>query len=265
MEWALNGRDHGGARAFIKSGDTCVSCHDKETAAMGEKMVTGEKQSQHRSRGNAVASRSAFRPHMMLKTCILKFEWDEGEHVDVPFVEGGKMDPDHPMKIALMFATDELEYADKAGCWGTCHHDARTMPDTPEAEVLAGSDAASRLSLENGVTKYVKESRTNIEIRGKRGKKRGGWDQLKPAEEYAAAVEKGQIMDLLRYRSGDGSVEDGYVYAERHMQGGQGFEVSSSNDAGHWVVQFKRKLNSDQAGDISFDTASIYNFWLCHS
>ncbi len=260
MEWALNGRDHGGARAFIKSGDTCVSCHDKETAVMGEKMVTGEKAEPTPIPGKRGSIPVNVQSTYDAENLYFKFEWDDGEHVDVPFVEGGKMDPDHPMKIALMFATDELEYADKAGCWGTCHHDARTMPDTPDADALAGNEAAARLSLENGITKYVKESRTNIEIRGKRGKKRGGWDLLKPAEENAAAVENGQIMDLLRYRSGDGSTEDGYIYAERHMQGGQGFEVSSSNNAGHWVVQMKRKLASDQTGDISFDTSKSYNF-----
>ena len=260
MEWVLNGRDHGGARAFLKSGDSCVSCHDKETAEMGEKMVSGEKAEPTPIPGkrgsipvNVQASHDA-------ENLYLKFEWDDGAHADVPFVDGGKMDPDNAMKIALMFAGDELEYAKQAGCWGTCHHDARTMPDTPEADALAGNEAASRLSLAEGVSKYVQESRSEMEIRGKRGKKRGGWDKLKSAEENTAAVESGQIMDLLRYQSGNGMIEDGHIYAERHMQGGQGFEVSSNNDGGHWVVQMKRKLSSDQTGDISFDPAKLYNF-----
>lgn len=260
MEWVLNGRDHGGARAFVKSGDTCASCHDKETAAMGEKMVTGEKAEPTPIPGKRGSIPVNMQATHDTENLYLKFEWDDAAHVDVPFVDGGKMDPENPMKIAIMFADDSLEYAKQAGCWGTCHHDARTMPDTPEAEAMAANEAASALALEEGITKYLKESRTSIEVRGKRGKKRGGWDKLKPAEENAAAVEADQIFDLLRYQSGTGLTEDGYIYEQRNMASGQGFEVVSNNDGGHWVVEMKRKLTSDQKGDISFDSANTYNF-----
>ncbi len=260
MEWVLNGRDHGGARAFIKSGDTCASCHDQETAAMGEKMVSGEI-----AEPTPIPGKRGSIPVVMQAThdsdyLYLKFEWDEAPHVEVPFVDGGKMDPDNPMKIAIMFSNDDIEFADRAGCWGTCHHDARTMPDMPEADALAASEAADRLRLEQGVTKYLKESRTKIEIKGRRGKKRGGWDQLKPAEEIQAAIDNNQLFDLLRYQSGTGKTEDGHVYAERIMTGGQGFEVASRNEGGHWTVEMKRKLLSEQMGDITFDLGKTYNF-----
>lgn len=260
MEWVLNGRDHGGARAFVKSGDTCASCHDQETAAMGEKMVTGEKAEPTPipgKRGNIPVTMQATHD---AENLYLKFEWDDAAHVDVPFVDGGKMDPENPMKIAIMFSEDNLEYASQAGCWGTCHHDARSMPDAPEADTLTTSEAAATLALEDGVSKYLKESRTSIEVRGKRGKKRGGWDKLKPAEENAAAFEANQIFDLLRYQSGTGVTEDGYVYEQRSMAGGQGFEVASINEGGRWVVEMKRKLVSGNKGDISFDPAKTYNF-----
>jgi cytochrome c-type protein NapC len=170
------------------------------------------------------------------------------------------MDPENSMKIAIMFSNDDLEFADRAGCWGTCHHDARSMPDTPETDALAGNEAADRLALDQGVTKYLKESRSKIEIRGKRGKKRGGWDQLNSAEEIQAAIDGNQVFDLLRYQAGTGISEDGYVYDQRVMEGGQGFEVISNNDSGHWTVQMKRKLTSDNTGDISFDPSKTYNF-----
>jgi len=260
LEWVLNGRDHGGARAFIKSGDTCASCHDKETASMGEKMVSGEKAEPTPIPGKRGSIPVNMQASHDAENLYLKFEWDEAAHADVPFVDGGKMDPENPMKIAIMFSDDTLEFADRAGCWGTCHHDARTMPDTPEADALAGNEAAARLSLEQGVTKYLKESRSKIEIRGKRGKKRGGWDKLKPAEEITAAIDANQIFDLLRYQSGTGLTEDGFVYDQRYMSGGQGFEVSANNRGGHWTVEMKRKLSSDKKGDISFDPAKTYNF-----
>jgi len=223
-------------------------------------MVTGEK-----AEPTPIPGKRGSIPVVMQAThdaenLYLKFEWDDGPHADVPFVDGGKMDPENPMKIAIMLANDDLEFADRAGCWGTCHHDARNMPDTPEADALAGNEAAARLALEDGITKYVKESRSKIEIRGKRGKKRGGWDKLNSAEEIQTAIDAGQVFDLLRYQSGTGTTEDGYVYDQRVMQGGQGFEVASSNDGGHWTVQMKRKLTSDKKDDLSFDPAKTYNF-----
>ena len=260
MEWVLNGRDHGGARAFVKSGDTCASCHDQETAAMGEKMVSGEKAEPTPIPGKRGSIPVVMQATHDAESLYLKFEWDDGPHADVPFVDGGKMDPENPMKIAIMFSNDDLEFADRAGCWATCHHDARSMPDAPEADALAGNEAASRLNLDEGVTKYLKESRSKIEIKGRRGKKRGGWDQLKSAEDIQTAIDNNQVFDLLRYQSGTASSEDGYVFDQRVMQGGQGFEVASSNDGGHWTVQIKRKLTSDKPQDISFDLAKTYNF-----
>lgn len=260
MEWVLNGRDHGGARAFEKSGDTCASCHDKETAAMGEKMVTGEKAEPTPIPGKRGSIPVTLQATHDADYLYLRFDWEDTPHMPVPFVEGGKMDPDNPMKIAAMFATDEPEFADRAGCWGTCHHDARTMPDHPEADTLAASEASGRLALEQGVTKYLQESRTEIEVKGRRGKKRGGWDKLKSPEEIQAALDSGQGIDLLRYSSGSDTAEDGHVFAERSMASGQGFEVFSQNDGAHWSVQMKRKLVSDNAGDLPLDPTQTYNF-----
>jgi nitrate/TMAO reductase-like tetraheme cytochrome c subunit len=260
MEWVLTGKDHGGARPLTKGGDRCTTCHDKETAAMGKKMVTGEK-----AETKPIPDKRAAIPVNVESThdgenLYLRLTWPEGDHAPVPFVDGGKMDPDNAMKLALMFSTDDVEYADRSGCWQTCHHDARTMPDTPEANAAAGSEAAKRLDLATGITKYLKESRTKIEEKGRRGKKRGGWDKLKSEDEVKAALAENKFMDLLRYKSGKGETEDGYILDQRYMSGGQGFEVNASQEGGNWVVVMKRKLKSDKAGDISLEAGKLYNF-----
>jgi len=170
------------------------------------------------------------------------------------------MDPENPMKLAMMFSTNDVKFADRSGCWQTCHHDANTMPHTPETDVAAGSEAAKVLDLKAGVTKYLKESRSKIEVKGRQGKKRGGWDKLKSVDEVKAALEANQFMDLLRVKSGNGETEDGYILDQRYMTGGQGFVANVAQEAGNWVVVVKRKLKSDKAGDISLDTSKIYNF-----
>ncbi|HEB77794.1 MAG TPA: cytochrome C552, partial [Methylothermaceae bacterium] len=167
------------------------------------------------------------------------------EHAPAPFVEGGKMDKDNPMKLAFMIATDDVEYADRAGCWGTCHADLNTMPFAPE-----GQD----------VTKYIKESRTRIEVRGRGGKPLGGWDKRKPDEEIQAEFEAGHFMDIVRYKSGQQAVEDGHVLADRVMEGGQGAEFKARQEGGQWIVEMKRKLTSDKPGDIDLQLDQVYNF-----
>ncbi len=100
------------------------------------------------------------------------------------------------MKLALMLATDDVKYADRAGCWGTCHHDLRSMPHTPDAETAGGSPVAQQLDLSQGLTKYIEESRSKIEVKGRRGKKRGGWDKLKSADELQAEMDAHKYMEL---------------------------------------------------------------------
>ena len=260
LEWVLNGRDHGGARP-LKAGDRCYDCHEGEEEDIGALVVSGEKLEPNPipgKRGSIVVNVQAAHDSDNL---YMRFQWPDTEHAPVPFVEGGKMDPENPMKLAVMLTADNegVEFADRGGCWQTCHHDVRTMPDTPDAAALAAFPLASRLNLDEGVTKYLKESRTELEIRGKDGKKRGGWDKLKESADIEAALNDGQFMDLLRFNSGTGESEDGYILEQRVMSGGQGVSFTGSLADGVWTVEMKRKLTSDQPGDISLSTDDWYD------
>jgi len=263
IEWIL-GRRHGGKRAFTK-GDRCTECHGEEIADIGQNIVSGE--SEKKLEPNVIpGKRGSFDVTIDAthdsENLYLRFSWADGEHAPVPFVDGGKMDPENPMKLAFMLATDDVEYADRAGCWGTCHADANTMPFAPEQEVLKGSDLAERLNLNtgSGVTKYLTETRTKLELKGRGGKALGGWDKLKDEAEVKAAQDANQFMDIVRYKSGSGEVEDGQILATRDMHGGQGAEVEASLKNGTWSVIVKRKLKSDKAGDVNIEAGNVYNF-----
>lgn len=258
MEWMLNGRDHGGARP-LKAGDRCYDCHEGEEVDIGELVVSGEKLEPNPipgKRGSIAVKVQAAHDSEYL---YMRFQWEDSEHAPVPFVDGGKMDPDNQTKLAIMLTSDDekVEFSERGGCWQTCHHDVRTMPDSPEADALSGP-VAQTLDLSDGVTKYLKESRTELEIRGKEGKPRGGWDKLKDAGDIETALADGQFMDLLRFNSG-GESEDGYILAERVMTGGQGVSFSGGLEDGVWTVEMKRKLKSDQPGDISMSVGDWYN------
>ena len=253
MEWTLVGKYHGGARPF-KDGDRCTTCHDKETALMGPRMSTGQK-----AEPTPLPDKRASIPVVVQavhdqENIYFRFQWDDTEHVPVPFVDGGKMDPENQVKLAVMLGTDEVIYAGQSGCWGTCHHDLRSMPEHPDDPTRSGLP----LDFSAGVTKYIKESRTKVEEKGRRGKKLGGWDKLKEPADIESELAAGHFMDLWRWNS-DGTVENGHVLEQRIMASGQGLEAQGWNDGGTWTVVMKRKLTSDQPGDVSIEPGKLYN------
>jgi len=263
MEWVLKGSDHGGKRAFVQ-GDRCFDCHEDEEVDIGDLIVVGDKAEETPIPGKRGSILVKIQAAHDADNLYMRFQWEDGEHAPIPFVDGGKMDPENPVKLAVMLATDseddpKVEYAERSGCWQSCHHDANYMPHQPDEATLASSPLASRLDLSLGFTKYLKESRTEIEIDGKNGKQRGGWDKLKSEAEIQAAMENGSFMDLLRYKSGSGESEDGYILEQRVMSGGQGVDFTGSLVDGVWTVEMVRKLTSDQPGDISMSSDQWYN------
>ncbi len=263
MEWVMKGSDHGGKRA-VATGDRCFDCHEDEEVDIGDVVVIGEKIELTPIPGKRGSIAVNIQAAHDADNLYMRFEWpDIEEHAPVPFVDGGKMDPDNPIKFAIMLATDnedepDVEYAERAGCWQTCHHDVNYMPHQPDGAELNGA-LATRLDLGQGFTKYLAESRTHIEVEGKDGKKRGGWDKLRDDAEIQAAMENGAFMDLLRYKAGTGESEDGHILAERIMSGGQGVEFNGNLSDGVWTVEMTRKLTSDKPGDISMSTDQWYN------
>ena len=263
MEWVMKGSDHGGKRAFM-TGDRCFDCHEEEEVDIGETIVSGEKLEPTPIPGKRGSIMMKVQAAHDANNLYMRFQWDDTKHAPAPFVSGGKMDPKNPIKFAVMLTTDseenpQVEYAERAGCWQTCHHDANNMPHQPDEALLKSSPLAKQLDLSGGFTKYLKESRTAIEIEGKGGKKRGGWDKLKSKAEIEALLKKGTFMDLLRYKSGTGESEDGYILAERIMTGGQGVSFTGNLEGGVWTVEMTRKLTSDKLGDVSMATDQMYN------
>ncbi len=258
MEWVLKGSDHGGARAIKKIGDRCVECHEGEQADMGQKLVTGEKAETMVIPGKRPAIELELKASHDAETLYLHFQWAAGEHTPAPFVDGGKMDPENETKLAVMLIAEENEFATLAGCWATCHNDSRYMPDQPDdAAIAAAGDLKDRLAITDGITKYLRESRSEIEIRGTDGKPRGGWDKLLTAEDLNGLIGSNLFVDLIRFKSGNGAVENGYVLERRVTDGGQTVTGSGQLTDGLWTVDLAIPL-AGADGDLTLDPAKIY-------
>ncbi|WP_170423908.1 NapC/NirT family cytochrome c [Ruegeria arenilitoris] len=257
FEWVQNGRSHGGARPLTKGGDQCTTCHAAELDAIGNKIVAGgelEPTPIPGKRGVIDATVQAAHDDANL---YIRLQWPDAAHNPAPFVDGGKMDPDNQIKVAMMITGTGIELGDQVGCWASCHADNSYMPFDPGADAIAAnSDVSGRLTNQDTVTKYISESRTEVEIKGRRGKPLGGWDKLQAAEQIQQYLNDGTYLDLTRVYA-DGSATNGYLLEQRVANDGE-IAASASLDAGVWTVVFTRPLNSGAPGDIPLEAGQTY-------
>ncbi len=257
FEWVQNGKFHGGARPLTKGGDQCTTCHAKELDTIGNKIVAGgelEPTPIPGKRGVIDATVQAAHDDQNL---YVRLQWPDAGHNPAPFVDGGKMDPDNQIKVAMMITGTGIELGEQVGCWASCHADNSYMPFDPGAEAIAANgDVSGRLNTQDTVTKYISESRTEVEIKGRRGKALGGWDKLQAAEQIEQYLTDGTYLDLMRVYA-DGSATNGYLLEQRVVNDGE-IAASASLDAGMWTVVFTRPLNSGAPGDVPLEAGQTY-------
>ena len=259
IEWVFNGRDHGGARAVRKINDRCAECHKGEEADMGAKIVGGEKAEATPIPGKRAAIPVTLQASHDGTNMTLRFQWPDAEHTPAPFADSGKMDPENQIKLAVMFDDGKVEMAGYAGCWATCHHDSRYMPDAPKADAIAAAgEVGGRIDIKDGVTKYLPDSRSEFEYRGKNGKPRGSWSKLIGKDDMDALRKDGASMDLLRYNSGSKTVESGSILAQRNLAKNDKVTGTGVLNNGLWTVTIIRPLKSDLPGGVSFEPGQMY-------
>lgn len=262
FEWVQNGKTHGGARPLTKGGDKCSTCHAAEIETIGNKIVAGgggkdgelEPTPIPGKRGVINASVQATHDGENL---YVRMQWPDAGHNPAPFVDGGKMDPDNQIKVAMMITGTGIEMGEQVGCWATCHADNTYMPFDPGAEAIAANgEVAERLKATGTISKYLTESRTKVEVKGRRGKPQGGWDQLKTEAEIEQYLADGTYMDLLRVYA-DGSGSNGYLLDARIQNEGE-IASQASLSGGMWTVVFSRPLNSGAPGDVALEAGKTY-------
>ena len=139
IEWVTKGTEHGGARA-LKKGESCASCHHEETADMGKKIASGQKNEPKPIAGKEGAIPVSVQASHDGANLYLRFSWKQ------PPGGAPKMDKDNAVKLAFMLEDNKVDRAALSGCWETCHGDARTMPDAKDdqkTKYVAGGSVAS--------------------------------------------------------------------------------------------------------------------------
>jgi hypothetical protein len=152
MEWILKGTEHGGAKA-VKKGETCIGCHidektgNEEAPEIGRKIVSGEKSKNTALEPAPIKGQPGSIPVTVqaahdANNLYLRFTWK-----NTGFTSGKKMDPDNPVKLAVMLEEPgKVENDTVGGCWATCHTDVRTMPgvkDDKKTKYVVGGNLAA--------------------------------------------------------------------------------------------------------------------------
>ncbi|WP_170562298.1 NapC/NirT family cytochrome c [Ruegeria atlantica] len=257
FEWVQNGKFHGGARPLTKGGDQCTTCHAKELDTIGNKIVAGGELEPTPIPGKRGVIDATVQAAHDNENLYVRLQWPDAGHNPAPFVDGGKMDPNNQIKVAMMITGTGIELGDQVGCWASCHADNSYMPFDPGADAIAANgDVAGRMSAQDTVTKYISESRTDVEIKGRRGKALGGWDKLEAEAQIEQYLADGTYLDLMRVYA-DGSATNGYLLEQRVVNDGE-IAASANLSGGMWTVVFTRPLNSGAPGDVPLESGQTY-------
>ena len=217
----------------MRKGETCASCHDAEAADMGKKMVTGQKLEPNAAavKGKAGSIPVTVQAAYDASNLYVRFQWKQ------PAASGNKkMDEKNAVKLAVMLDDNKVENGALGGCWASCHHDLRSMPDLdPNSPKHARAKELDILP--DGPTKYLKESRTSLEMKGK---PLGGWDKAKTEADFRQLLQEGKFLELWQYRSAE-PPRVGYVLESRHLKAAPGL-AEGKIEGGTWTVTFTRKL-----------------------
>ncbi|MDK1024070.1 MAG: ethylbenzene dehydrogenase-related protein [Gammaproteobacteria bacterium] len=233
-EWALTQKDHSGAKKFKKD-KNCMDCHEEEEPDIGELIASGEKVEPSPIEGN-VGSVSI----------NVKFARDESNlHVRLewtapPATAGEKMDPDYESKITIMLGEPNVKAAVKAGCWGTCHDDANTMPSASDDQDLK---------------KYLGRSRTKLS-------RKGGGTNYKSDDELSALLADGYFLEYWQARLNQGSAAsamDGYILKERQENDDVITTAEAEFKDGTWSVVLSRPLQPGKPNHKDIVPGKVYH------
>lgn len=241
LEWITKGTEHGGARA-LRKGETCAGCHSEEAGDMGKKIVSGKK-----IEPTPIANKAPFinvkvQAAHDVDNLYLRFTWKQ------PGASGAApMDDRNPVKIAYMLeAGSKVELAEQAGCWASCHDDARTMPGAVETKTKYVKDG----SLANGVFYDLNQWRSgeNKAFDGHVADQRimeGGQALVSANGRLDGDTWTVEFTRKLRGSEGDVSLEPGKVY-------NFGFAIHDDNATGRYHhVSLGYTLGIDAAADIT--------------
>lgn len=231
MSWEtlLTQSSHSGAEKF-RGGKNCRGCHEGEEPASGKLLVADKSSEPTPIAGKPGSIKATIKAAHDAERMYIQVDFDTGPQPDAG------MDKDYATKVAVMIDDGGVPEAARAGCFSACHDNLSRM--------ASGKDGDT--------TKYLTRSRVSIG--------RQGGDQIKPAEDLAAARSQGGVLEYWQARlkpSGAPDVVDGTILEKRQENASPAVTAEALANGTHWTVTFSRKLKAG-AGYKDFVPGKTY-------
>ncbi|NDP37304.1 MAG: hypothetical protein GZ093_00900 [Rhodoferax sp.] len=212
-EW-LRSDGHKGGSKEVARGDSCVSCHDEDTAEqdLGNKIVKGGALEPTPIKGKSGYKDLSVQAAYDAKNMYLRYEWKTDnpypgtEHQYLRFdgkdwkvwgfpkldkvVQDGKQPGIYEDRMSIIIDDGKVADFGKQGCWLTCHDGQRDMPKQFTKEEVAANPMLTAIK-KRDVRKYLPDSRTDPL----------DWKTGKSVEELAKLKADGKFVDLVQWRA----------------------------------------------------------------
>lgn len=138
MEWVGKRSDHSGT-AGLKKGESCIGCHEEKGSLNFDfKRLAGkdlEPKGAPKTMTYPVSVQAAYDATNLYMRLTFK----------VPTGGADASDKENEVKATVMFPDAKVQIASQAGCWASCHSDARTMPNADDKKTKYTKDGAYEL------------------------------------------------------------------------------------------------------------------------
>lgn len=231
-EWALTEKDHSGAPKF-REGKNCSGCHDGEQADIGATIVSGKK-----LEPAPIAGKPG---HLALKVQVahdadrlhFRLRWKSGP------ASGDKLDPKYASRVTVMLGDAAVKEAPRAGCWASCHDDAKGM---------ASAAADSKM------TKYLGSSRAKLS-------RQGGGEALKPDADQKALQDAGAFLQYWQAGLNPdqaAQASSGWILDARHRHDPAITMADAQFANGEWTVDLSGPLKDNGLGKKMYEAGKTY-------
>lgn len=210
FQW-LNSSDHPGS-AMVKTGGSCVSCHNGQEEKLGNKLVKANKLEPMPVEGkngviqlslqvaydkNNAYFRSQWKtrnPYPGEAHPFERFDGKQWKHYGYPkldaVVQQGKQPGIYEDRFSIMIDDGGVPNFANQGCWLSCHNGERDMQNlAKKADVQA--NPLYKAIKKNDVRKYLPSTRTD---------EMASWDKGKSMDEIKKIKAAGGFLDLMQWR-----------------------------------------------------------------
>ncbi len=138
IEWVNKKSDHSGT-AGMKKGETCVGCHEEKGGLNFNFKRMADKEME-----------PVGAPKAMSYPVTVQAAYDAANlYIRLTFKapKGGanQGDKTNEVKATVLFPDDKVPLASQAGCWASCHTDARTMPGADDKKTKYTKEGSYQL------------------------------------------------------------------------------------------------------------------------